>query len=116
MKKELLRNSQKKKSVKRRILDYSIGGAILLTMGIGILYVIKDALKDRILKDVLKIEVITIQKGDTYSGYAVRLRERYPCIKDAGFDKTIDYVRSLNKRKELIKGRKANLPFYNCPK
>ena len=116
MKKELLRNSQKKKSVKRRILDYSIGGAILLTMGIGILYVIKDALKDRILKDVSKIEVITVQKGDTYSGYAVRLRERYPCIKDAGFDKTIDYVRSLNKRKELIKGRKANLPFYNCPK
>jgi|SRR3989344_5558507 len=76
-----------------------------------------DSAKDKLDKRRTGEEVVYISKNDNYTGYARRVREKYPeQVKDIRTDELWPYISEMNGDKELIhynnKATTAVLPKF----
>lgn len=75
-------------------------------LGLGVLCLVAagcDNVKDKLDKRRTGEEVVYISNGDTYTGYAGRVRKRYSeQIKDIRTDELWPYISEMNEDKPLV--------------
>lgn len=111
--------ADKKKSSFGEKLPRVVGiSAVLIAIGGGAgIFFGNDYFKTRVLKNPSATEIKIIEKGATYSGHASKLIQKYPCIREAGLNRTTDYLKhELNDGRPLRAGENITLPVYSCPK
>ncbi len=65
-----------------------------------------------VLKNNKGTQTTTIQKGDTYWGYAIELRKNNSKLRELDKRDVWMYLRDYNDGRELIAGEDAKLPTY----